>query len=324
MELDRLLGNEALKEKLAPCFAHNRLSHSYLLTGPEGSGKHTLATILAAAMECTGSARPCGKCPQCRKVFAGVHPDVITVDDTAHKTVTVGVVRAARQDLYIRPNEGRRKVYLYPRAKDLGPAGENALLKVMEEPPEYGAYLLLAETPQQLLPTIRSRCVNLQLSPLGQDVCVRALKEKFPQASSAACQAAWAASGGFLGQAISIFQQGAVLLPQSLTFAQAYAAGDSLGLTKLLVSMEKLKRDALEALLRQWQLLLAAALQAQAGMPCPYPEAGAIAQRRAGAELLQAVQHLDRAQRLCQTNVATGALCGWLQVQLISSTRRTS
>ena len=151
--MDALLGNARLRSALAAAFASDRLSHCYLLAGPEGSGKHTLARILAAAMECTaGGKRPCGVCLQCRKVLDNVHPDVITVDDPAKKTVTVELIRNARADVYIKPNEGRRKVYVIPRAMDMNPAAQNALLKVIEEPPDYAAFLLLTDAAERLLP----------------------------------------------------------------------------------------------------------------------------------------------------------------------------
>ena len=165
MGLEQLLGNEALKERLTEGLRSGRLSHSYLLTGPEGSGKRTLARLLAAAMECRGTPRPCGVCPACRKVLSGNHPDVITVDDPDHKQVPVDCIRAARSELFIRPNEGEKKVLLIPRAGDMNPAAQNALLKVLEEPPSYGVFLLLAPSPEALLPTIRSRCAHLRLSP---------------------------------------------------------------------------------------------------------------------------------------------------------------
>ena len=168
MDMDALLGNARLKSVLAAAFAADRFSHCYLLAGPEGSGKHTLARILAAAMECTaGAKRPCGVCLQCRKVLDGVHPDVITVDDPDKKTVTVELIRKARADVYIKPNEGRRKVYLIPRAADMNAAAQNALLKVIEEPPDYAAFLLLTDGAERLLPTIRSRSVPLLLTPLS-------------------------------------------------------------------------------------------------------------------------------------------------------------
>ena len=114
------------------------MAHSYLLCGPAGSGKHTLARILCAAMECEkdGAAVPCGVCPGCRKALAGIHPDVITVDDPDHKAMTVDPIRAARSDMFIRPNEGRRQIYVIPRGQDMNESAQNALLKILEEPPD--------------------------------------------------------------------------------------------------------------------------------------------------------------------------------------------
>lgn len=317
MELDRLLGNEQLKSRLSAAFRQDRLSHSWLLAGPEGSGKHTLALILAAAMQCTsGEDRPCGVCKQCRKVLNGVHPDVITVDDTEHKGVTVGVVRDARNDLYIKPNEGRRKVYIIPRAKDLNAAGQNALLKVMEEPPEYGAYILLAENAQQLLPTIRSRCVELALTPLSEDTCVRALRERFPQQPADALHAAYLRSGGFLGQAVRVLEQGDALLPQTVEFAATYPKKDRYAMAQLLVPMERLKREQLAPVLTQWTELLEAALSAKAGMPALQTAAAEISRSRTAQEILRAINELKRASELLDANVSPGAICGVLQIHL--------
>lgn len=317
MELQRLLGNEQLKSRLRAAFRQDRLSHSFLITGPQGSGKHTLALILAAAMQCTaGEDRPCGVCKQCRKVFSGVHPDVITVDDTEHKGVAVSVVRAARDDLYIKPNEGRRKVYLFPRAKDLNPAGQNALLKVMEEPPEYGAYLLLADSPQQLLQTIRSRCVELQLTPLSEQVCTDALRQRFTQADAQTLRAAYLRSGGFLGQAIDILEKGDTLFPQTEAFAAAYRSRDRLQLTQTLVPMERLKREQILPIFDQWTELLEAALSARAGVPVLQTAAEEISRSRTAQEILQAIGELKQVRGLLESNVSPGAICGVLQIRL--------
>jgi DNA polymerase-3 subunit delta' len=106
MGFDQLLGNEQLKENLRSAAQKGRLSHFYLISGPEGSGKHTLARLLSAALLCGGNDRPCMGCNACRKVMANTHPDLITVTDPEHKNVAVRLVREMRDDMFIRPNEG--------------------------------------------------------------------------------------------------------------------------------------------------------------------------------------------------------------------------
>ena len=176
MNFGTLLGNDTLKQRLAAVLSGGKLHHSYLLCGPVGSGKHTLAQLLCAAMECTAPQKPCLRCPQCHKVLHGTHPDIITVDDPEKKQLPVKLIRETCADLYIRPNEGTKKIYLIPRAQDLNPQGQNALLKCMEEPPEYGVFLLLTDNAERLLPTVRSRCVELRLQPLPESVLLPALR----------------------------------------------------------------------------------------------------------------------------------------------------
>ena len=157
MGFEALLGNEQLKENLRAARRKGRMSHFYLLSGPRGSGKHTLAELIAAAMLCERDDGPCGVCAHCRKVRSHSHPDYITIDDPTKKTVPVDLIREARADIFVRPNEGAKKIYLFPRAQDMGIPGQNALLKVLEEPPSYGVFLLLTDNPEKLLPTVRGQ-----------------------------------------------------------------------------------------------------------------------------------------------------------------------
>lgn len=315
--MERLLGNERVRERLQAAFAADRLSHSYLISGPAGSGKHTLAKLLAAAMQCTeGSRRPCGTCLQCRKVFAGTHPDVITVDDPARKTVGVELIRKARADVYIRPNEGRRKIYVFPRAMDMNPSAQNALLKVIEEPPAYAAFLLLTEEAQRLLPTIRSRCVDLQMAPLSREVCVKALAEVFPDRDPQELRSAWQRSEGWYGRALTLLQANEGLAPETLRFARAFADRDRLAMTELLVPMERLKRDQLIPLLEQWVEVLAEAVSIRSGMQGSTEAALLIGRSRSVREILAVIQRLQQASELAQGNVSVGAICGALQIWL--------
>ena len=108
------------------------LSHALLFTG--GGDLAAAARYAAAALECQEEgAKPCGLCPACRKVHSDIHPDVLTVRDAAHKNIAVDVVRSVRADAYIRPNEGRRKVYIFPDCGLLTEQDQNVLLKIVEE-----------------------------------------------------------------------------------------------------------------------------------------------------------------------------------------------
>ena len=316
--MERLLGNEQLKTELRAAIQRDRLSHSYLICGAKGSGRHTLARLLAAAMQCTSDReRPCGVCTACRKVFSDVHPDVVTVDDTEHKGVGVEPIRSARKDLYVLPNEGRRKVYLFPRAADMNANAQNALLKVLEEPPAYGAFLLLAEEEERLLPTIRSRCVLLRLAPLPEAECLAALRGEFPGRSERELADAFRRSGGYYGQAQEFLRNQTPLAPQTLEFLRVYAAKDRLGLTALCFSMEKLPREKLQALLQEWREQLTAALRARFGADTAGDAAAAVKQNRTAQELLVTAQRLREASELCDKNVNVGALCGALQLWLL-------
>ena len=94
MGFDSLLGNRQLKENLSAAIGKGRISHFYLISGPAGSGKKTLARLLSAAIHCKSSQKPCLTCPACRKVLADTHPDMITVTDPEHKAVAVKIVRS--------------------------------------------------------------------------------------------------------------------------------------------------------------------------------------------------------------------------------------
>ena len=151
---------------------HGRLSHAVILTG-EGD-KVQAARYIAAAHLCRAdSGRPCLQCNACRKVLDRIHPDVTEVQDSERKELPVEAIRALRQDAYIRPNEGRRKVYLFTDCAQLNERDQNVLLKIVEEGPPYAAFVFCADAVHSLLPTIRSRCVELRMdapqAPVEED-----------------------------------------------------------------------------------------------------------------------------------------------------------
>ena len=316
MGFETLLGNERLKDNLRRSLKNNHISHFYLISGPVGSGRKTLARLLGAAILCGGSDRPCGACPVCRKVMEDNHPDFITIDDPEKRYVPVDLIREARADIYILPNESEHKIYLFPRAQDMRTEAQNALLKVLEEPPEYGVFLLITDNPEKLLPTVRSRCVELKLTGLDSRTLERALKDAFPQASAEDLQAAAMRSGGFLGQAKAILENGGTADPRTAEFAECFSKKDALGLTHVLVPMEKWKRDELLEMLNRWLSLLTEALSCRAGMPAANPLARKIGTMRSAADIMAGVQKLQTCIEYAQHNVSTAAICGYLSWEL--------
>ena len=314
MGFEGLLGNARLKENLSGSIRQGRISHFYLISGPEGAGKHTLAQLLAAAMLCQEQEKPCGHCKDCRKVLAGTHPDVIYVEDPEHKIVPVRVIREARESIFIRPNEGERKVYIFPQ--EMGIEGQNALLKVLEEPPSYGAFLLLSATPERLLPTIRSRCTELHLQALPPENMSDALIKEFPDIPKDVRDAAIVRSGGYLGQAKKILSEAVQNTPQTEEFIRAFAARDNLGMANLLASMEKWKRDKFMEELIAWSALLRGALVCRSGQTGATEAEKALGAARSARELMNAYNEIQKAMQYAGGNVSVAALCGALLWQL--------
>ncbi|MBQ3000440.1 MAG: DNA polymerase III subunit [Oscillospiraceae bacterium] len=308
MGFEALLGNARLKENLSGSLRQGRISHFYLISGPEGSGKKTLARLLAAAMLCRAGEKPCGVCSHCRKALGNVHPDVIWVEDPEHKNVSVRIVREARESIFIRPNEGDRKVYIF--SQEMGIEGQNALLKVLEEPPAYGAFLLLTDNPEKLLPTIRSRCTELNLHPLTPEQLRPALQKEFPTAAPDMLEAAVVRSGGYLGQAKKLLTEKGEISPQTVEFARVFTARDGVGLAKLMASMEKYKRDAFVQEIAAWSGLLRGALVCRSGQNGTTQAERELGAARSARELMNAYNQLQNAMQYAGGNVSVAALCG--------------
>lgn len=310
MGFEGLLGNARLKENLRHSVDSGRLSHFYLISGPRGSGKRTLARLLAAAAVCRGEKKPCLSCPACRKAMTDNHPDIISVVDPDRKAVPVKLVREYRDDVYIKPNEAEKKVYIFPQ--ELGPEGQNALLKILEEPPAYGLFLLLAENPQQILTTVRSRCTLLQMESLPKELLLSQLQKQFPNADREQLQAAAERSGGYLGQAVELLREGEVISARTQAFAKAFLERDPVAMTRLMVGMEKTKRDQALTEVEQWRQLLQNALSCRSGLSAVGQEIKQLS-RQDPARLLNAIRELDKAITYLKANVSVAAVCANLQ-----------
>ena len=281
MSLFGLRPEEPAAIRIREAATRGTLSHALLLTG--SGDRMSAARFAAAALECTGEgSRPCGVCPACRKVLAGIHPDVITVRDPDHKNIAVDVVRAIRADAYIRPNEGRRKVYAFPDCALLTEQDQNVLLKVVEEGPPYAAFLFCAENRSQVLSTLRSRCVELQLPP-------------------AEAKTAPSEEGEELCRRIGSRRRGAV--------------------TEFLVGLERrrLDREALADMLAWARGEFAAALLLQYGYRDPESQREIppfLAKNLTKAQIMSTIELLETYHGECAYNVGVGHVLGALAAEL--------
>ncbi len=162
-----IVGQSQLKEHLQNALTTGKVSHAYIINGERSCGKEFIAKIFAAALQCEeGGAEPCGKCHSCIQADSGNQPDIITV--THEKPNVIGVDDIRQQinaDVWIKPYSSARKVYIMNEGEKMTPQAQNALLKTLEEPPEYAVILILTTNIDSLLPTILSRCVVLNMKP---------------------------------------------------------------------------------------------------------------------------------------------------------------
>ncbi len=161
-----IIGHTWAVRMLQRSLATGSVSHAYLFTGPEGVSKGTLALTLAQALLCQGDAPPCGACRSCRLVTSGNHPDLHIVEVGVGDSLKVEQVRDLERALSLTPSEGGRRVAILRHFERATPSAANALLKTLEEPPDYAVLVVLADDAEHLLPTIVSRCQQVALRPI--------------------------------------------------------------------------------------------------------------------------------------------------------------
>ncbi len=276
-----LPGQPEAESTLRAAAARNALSHAILLTGSADALE--AARFAAAALECSAeTGKPCGVCQGCRKVREGIHPDVTIVRDPDHKNIAVDIIRDLRTDAYIRPNEGKRKVYIFPDCSILPEQGQNVLLKIVEEGPPYAAFLFCAENGSAVLQTLRSRCVEIKLrSAKGE--------EELSEEAQALCAClAGKKRGGSVALAVKL-------------------------------EKKKLPREDLSAMLEGARGVLTAALMAHYGVEADGKRrelAENIAKNLTKVQIMRTIELLQKYHGECSYNVGSGHVLGALAAEL--------
>lgn len=197
-----LIGNAKIKQSVLNLIKENRLPHAILIEGDAGTGRHTLADFIAKSAICESDNAPCGECKGCHLARSQNHPDIsVTAPEENKKNIAVSQIRQLKSETNVKPHMAKRRVFIIDYADTLNEQSQNALLKVLEEPPGPAMFILIAETKPSLLETIISRCVCLTLSTPERNAALQYLTEN-SKSGKADIEAALDASGNNIGRAL--------------------------------------------------------------------------------------------------------------------------
>ena len=175
-----IVGQEQLQEHLKNAIQMDKVSHAYIINGERSSGKEFIAKIFAMSLQCENrqGIEPCQECHSCKQALSGNHPDIIFITHEKPNTIGVDDIRSQiNGDVAIKPYSGPKKIYIMNEGEKMTVQAQNALLKTLEEPPEYVVLLILTTNVESLLPTILSRCVVLNMKPAKDKQVKRFLME---------------------------------------------------------------------------------------------------------------------------------------------------
>lgn len=218
-----LIGNERILRNITSMIKNNRLPHAILLEGEAGLGKKTLAKYIAKAFLCHQDEKPCLLCKSCHLIEVGSHPDLMIVSPEG-SGIKVDQIRKLRNEAYLTPMMSEGRVFIIDLAETMNENSQNALLKVLEEPPAKVCFLLLCSNSNVLLPTIRSRCISFSLSPVplsraAFDKVAELLSDKEKDA-----RALLTAADGNIGKAVLLADGDSIILSRLASDILLYAA----------------------------------------------------------------------------------------------------
>jgi len=252
---DGLVGQEFVAETLKNTIDSKKIAHAYLFSGPRGCGKTSTSRIFAKALNCANgpTSTPCGVCPHCLEITQGTSPDVIEIDGASN--TSVNDVRQIKEEVLFAPQSAKYKVYIIDEVHMLSNAAFNALLKTIEEPPEYVVFIFATTELQKVPATIKSRCqqFNFRLVPIDtvEKLLEDAAKEIGIQADEEALYWVARESTGSVRDAYTLFDQVVAFSGDHLTYEKIRDKLGLVGVDRLNVIFEDcVQRRANDAILK--------------------------------------------------------------------------
>ena len=236
-DFEKLVGQEFVVSTLENAIQEGRIAHAYLFSGPRGVGKTSSARLLAKALNCERgmSAHPCGECSSCREITSGTSVDVIEIDGASN--TSVNDIRAIKEEVLFPPQSSRYKIYIIDEVHMLSTSAFNALLKTIEEPPEYIIFIFATTELQKVPATIRSRCQQFRFQLIPQELIQSCLKSAADDLSIEADEDAlfWIAKEGTgsMRDAYTLFDQVAAFSGKHITLQKIRERLNLAGFSKI-------------------------------------------------------------------------------------------
>lgn len=315
---DYFFGNDEALHTLAALLSGGRIVHGILLTGEKGVGKQTFARLMAAAFLCKEAERPCMKCQSCKKVLEGNHPDVLTIIGEGAKSFHIDTVREIRRKASIMPNEGDCKVFILANCESMTAQAQNALLKLLEEPPEHTMLILTANERGALLDTVCSRTAEIRLQPLSTEDCAQRLKETYPDITTDECLTAARICGGNFGKAKAMLADESGM--KALNIANAVIKSASENQYAVLLAARDLNDDKklLLEVLHRLELLCRDILAEKIGSKTSLSGEGISQNAWTRSHTMQVIASCQQAEQMLLQNVSQPLVVSWLCTKIYS------
>ena len=313
MLLSEFAANAGLKYELSEIMRKKSLPHAIIIEGAEGTGKKTIADIIAQYCVCASDGqRPCGVCKSCIKAKEHIHPDIVYADGQQSKALSVDSIRTIRSSAYIVPNEAPMKVYLLLNCDKMLAPAQNAFLKILEEPPKNVQFIMTVKSSASLLQTVRSRSRIFSLFPAEIDDAVDIVSKRFPERDISEIKDIAEVCDGNIGMTLQMLENGgqeAQKLAEEI-FASILLPSEY----PLLKSIQQLTSDRTFAasVLDFMTEIAAECVKASVGADVSSKTAAAVAERYSKNRIFAVSENIIYARKVLNTNVNLNLFCTWL------------